>query len=206
MAATVRSRRGSAASEAAGKTDIETIDRNDADPIRINHTGEKPILVGGQGAPFKLQLPGKGKQFEVVGLPLAKPGFYVVELASPALGRALLGRDVPRYVASAALVTDLAVHFEWGRARSLAWVTRLSSGKPVANAVVQITDSCTGKPLARGATDKSGGLMFPRGLPEPETYGGCDGDGNAHPLMISARSGGDFSFTLTDLGRGYPAL
>ena len=188
--------------EAAGKTDIETIDRNDADPIRINHTGEKPILVGGQGALFKLQLPGKGKQFEVVGLPLAKPGFYVVELASPALGRALLGRDVPRYVASAALVTDLAVHFEWGRARSLAWVTRLSSGKPVANAVVQITDSCTGKPLARGATDKSGGLMFPRGLPEPETYGGCDGDGNAHPLMISARSGGDFSFTLTDWGEG----
>ena len=186
----------------AGKTDIETIERKDADPIRINHTGEKPILTGGEGAPFKVDLPGKGKEFEVVGLPLGKPGFYVVELASPALGRALLGRDVPRYVATAALVTDLAVHFEWGRARSLAWVTRLSTGKPVANAVVQVTDSCTGKPLARGATDRSGGLMIPRGLPEPETYGGCEGEGNAHPLMVSARAGDDFSFVLTDWGEG----
>ncbi len=190
----------------AGKNDIETIERKNADPININHTGEKPILTGGTngsgGAPFKLDLPGKGKDFEVVGLPLGKPGFYVVELASPSLGRALLGRDVPRYVASAALVTDLAVHFEWGRDRSLAWVTRLSTSKPVADAVVQISDSCTGKPLARGATDKSGGLMFPRGRPEPETYGGCTGEGASHPLMISARSGGDFSFTLTDWGEG----
>ncbi|HXH15717.1 MAG TPA: MG2 domain-containing protein [Sphingomonas sp.] len=190
----------------AGKDDIETIEREDAEPLRINHTGEKPILAGrgnaASGDPFKLDLPGKGKDFEVVGLPLGKPGFYVVELASPALGRSLLGRDVPRYVASAALVTDLAVHFEWGRDRSLAWVTRLSTGKPVPNAVVQVTDSCTGKPLARGATDKSGGLMIGRGLPEPETYGGCKGEGASHPLMISARSGDDFSFTLSAWGDG----
>ncbi|MGA1797652.1 MG2 domain-containing protein [Sphingomonas sp. 4RDLI-65] len=198
--------------EEAGKTDVQTIERKGAEPIQINHTGEKPILFGsgsgggggdgGAGDPFKLDLPGKGKDFEVVGLPLGKPGFYVVELASPRLGRALLGRNVPRYVASAALVTDLAVHFEWGRDRSLAWVTRLSTGKPVANAVVQVSDSCTGKPLARGATDKSGGLMVARGLPEPETYGSCKGEGGAHPLMISARSGDDFSFTLTDWGEG----
>ncbi|MDE0878581.1 MAG: MG2 domain-containing protein [Sphingomonas bacterium] len=188
--------------EKAGETDIETIDRKDAEPLRINHTGEKPILTGGEGAPFKIDLPGKGKQFEVVGLPLGKPGFYVVELASPTLGRALLSRNVPRYVASAALVTDLAVHFEWGRARSLAWVTRLSTGKPVPNAVVQVSDSCTGKPLARGATDRSGGLMIPAGLPDPETYGGCEGEGNAHPLMVSARVGDDFSFTLTEWGEG----
>ena len=200
--------------EAAGKTEYQTIERKGAEPLQINHTGETPLLfgtagggagggaVGGAGDPFKLDLPGKGKDFEVVGLPLGKPGFYVVELASPTLGRALLGRNVPRYVASAALVTDLAVHFAWGRDRSLAWVTRLSTGKPVANAVVQVSDSCTGRPLARGATDKSGGLMVARGLPEPETYGSCKGEGSPHPLMISARSGDDFSFTLTDWGEG----
>ncbi len=90
------------------------------------------------------------------------------------LGQALLGRKAPRYVASAALVTNMAVHFKWGRERSLAWVTQLDTGKPVANAAVRITDSCTGEQLARGTTDASGGVFVPAGLPEPETYGGCE--------------------------------
>ena len=53
---------------------------------------------------------------EVVGIPLAGPGFYVVELQSPRLGAALLGKPQPMYVPTAALVTNLAVHFKWGRA------------------------------------------------------------------------------------------
>ena len=170
--------------------------------VTINRTGAKPILDRGQGTPLGLALPGKGKDFEVVGLPLGKPGFYVVELASPALGRSLLGRNAPRYVASAALVTNLAVHFKWGVERSLAWVTRLDTGRPVANAAVQVTDSCTGTLLARGTTDGSGGVYIPRGLPRPETSGGCEDDGENHPLMVSARANGDFSFVLTDWGEG----
>ncbi len=170
--------------------------------ITVNDTGATPILTGGSGAPFKLGLPGKGKDFEVVGIPLAKPGFYVVELASPVLGQALLGRKAPRYVASAALVTNMAVHFKWGRERSLAWVTQLDSAKPVAGADVRITDSCTGRLLARGKTDASGAVFVPQGLPEPESGGGCIGEGSPHPLMVSARSGEDFSFTLTDWGGG----
>ncbi|PMW89783.1 hypothetical protein C1X59_30295, partial [Pseudomonas sp. FW215-R2] len=69
------------------------------DKVRINDTGATSIL-GKQGASLKLGLPGKGKDFEVVGMPLGggKPGFYVVELASPVLGQALLGRKAPRYV------------------------------------------------------------------------------------------------------------
>ena len=172
--------------------------------VRINDTGSRPILTGASmsaGTPFKLGLPGMGKDFEVVGVPLAKPGFYVVELASPVLGQALLGRNAPRYVASAALVTNMAVHFKWGRERSLAWVTALDSGKPVANAEVRVTDSCTGKLLARGTTDKAGGVFVPPGLPEVETYGSCE-NGSSAPLMISARSGADFSFTLTSWGEG----
>ncbi len=189
----------------AGDTNIEDIERGPKDnreTIHINHTGEKPILAAGLGAPMKVALPGKGKDFEVVGIPLGKPGFYVVELASPVLGRALLGRDVPRYVASAALVTDMAVHFKWGRERSLAWVTQLSDGKPAANAEVQVSDSCTGKLLAKGVTDRTGGLFVPAGLPEPETYGNCESEGSPHPLMVSARRGGDYSFTLTEWGQG----
>jgi len=170
--------------------------------VRINDTGSAPILGAGQGKALSLGLPGKGKDFEVFGIPLGKPGFYVVELASPVLGQALLGRNAPRYVASAALVTNLAVHFKWGRERSLAWVTQLDTGKPAANAEVRVTDSCTGALLARGTTDKAGGLYVPKGLPEPETYASCEESSSAHPLMVSARLADDFSFTLTDWGEG----
>lgn len=172
-----------------------------SESITINDTGSKSILADAGGAPLQVGLPGKGKDFEVVGIPLGKPGFYVVELASPVLGQALLGRKAPRYVASAALVTNMAVHFKWGRERSLAWVTRLDTGKPVAGATVRITDSCTGEQLARGTTDASGGVFVPQGLPEPETYGSCD-SGSSHPLMVSARQDDDFSFTLTAWGEG----
>ncbi|MES2449227.1 MAG: MG2 domain-containing protein [Pseudomonadota bacterium] len=169
--------------------------------VTVNDTGSRSILAGAGGAPLQIGLPGKGKDFEVVGIPLGKPGFYVVELASPVLGQALLGRKAPRYVAAAALVTNMAVHFKWGRERSLAWVTHLDTGKPVANATVRVTDSCTGGLLARGITDASGGVFVPQGLPEPETYGSCE-SGSTHPLMVSAREGDDFSFTLTAWGDG----
>lgn len=181
--------------------DVETVKRGGQD-VAVNNTGSRPVLGAGQGAPLKLALPGKGRDFEVIGVPLAEPGFYVVEFASPLLGRSLLGRDAPRYVASAALVTNLSVHFKWGAERSLAWVTSLDTGKPVAGASVQVSDSCTGQVLARGTTDRSGGLYVPAGLPRPETYGSCDESASSHPLMVSARSGGDFSFTLTDWGQG----
>ncbi len=181
--------------------DTETVKRGGED-VTINNTGSKPVLGTGQGAPLKVALPGKGKDFEVVGVPLGEPGFYVIEFASPQLGRSLLGRDAPRYVATAALVTNLSVHFKWGVERSLAWVTSLDTGKPVAGAAVAVTDSCTGQVLARGTTDKSGGLFVPAGLPRPETYGSCDENSSSHPLMVSARAGDDFSFTLTDWGQG----
>ena len=165
----------------------------------VNHTGATPLLAG-QGSAMKLGLPGKGKDFEVVGIPLAKPGFYVVELASPVLGQALLGRAATRYVTAGALVTNMAVHFKWGRESSLVWVTALDTGKPVAGADLRITDSCTGKTLSTGKSDAQGRALMRAGLPEPATYGSCDGD--THPLMVSARNGDDFSFTLTDWGDG----
>src|SRR3546814_6343771 len=110
---------------------------------------------------MQLPPPGGGKAFEVVGIPLTEKGFHVVEIASPELGAALLGRRETRYVATAALVTNMAVHFKWGRESSLAWVTSLGSGQPVAGAEIRVIDSCTGRLLARGAADKAGRLAFP---------------------------------------------
>jgi hypothetical protein len=188
---------------------IDKHERNDfrdekrgKEDVTVNYTGAEPLLKRAEGAALSVPLPGKGKQFEVVGIPLKRPGFYVVELASPRLGRALLGRDTPRYVTAGALVTNMSVHFKWGRGASLAWVTALDSGRPVARADVRVTDSCTGEQLARGTTDAEGRLLIKAGLPEPQTYGDCSENSTTHPLMVSARSGGDFSFTLTDWGEG----
>jgi hypothetical protein len=69
------------------------------------------------------------------------------------LGAALLderyGAQRKMYVRTAALVTNLAVHFKLGRERAMAWVTSLDKGKPVAGAQVQVSD-CAGKPVAQG--------------------------------------------------------
>ncbi|MDB5719876.1 MAG: alpha-2-macroglobulin, partial [Alphaproteobacteria bacterium] len=184
----------------AQEIDIRDVGRGKA-KRQVNHTGDSSLLAGAPGATrMRLPLPGGGKQFEVVGIPLARPGFYVVELASPVLGQALLGRPVTRYVSAAALVTDMAVHFKWGRAGSLAWVTSLDSGAPVAGAAVRVINACSGDPLAAGTTDSSGRLAIANGLPAPSTSSRCDSA--EQPLMVSARRGGDFSFTLTDWGDG----
>ena len=113
-------------------------------------------MFGEGDAPGELRVPrpGNGQQSEVIGIPLKKPGFYVVEIESRILGRSLLGRDESRFVATSALVTNLAVHFKWGRESSLAWVTQFNDGAPVADAQVQVLDWCSGKVAWTGRTDK----------------------------------------------------
>lgn len=189
--------------DAADEYKVDEVQRG-TETVRINQTGARPILPANSGPQFTVNLPGRGKEFEVVGIPLQRPGFYVVEMASPALGAALLGRNAPRYVAVGALVTNMAVHFKWGRADSMAWVTSLDSGQPVGGADVRVTDSCTGRLLARGTTDAQGRLTFNQGLPQPQTYSDCADNSAtaAHALMISARKADDFSFTLTDWSDG----
>jgi len=179
--------------------------------VTVNYTGTKSVFdgapSGGERRDLQLSPAAGGKEFEVVGIPLGEKGFHVVEIASPELGAALLGRKATRYVTTAALVTNMAVHFKWGRESSLAWVTSLDTGLPVAGAEIRVTDSCTGRLLARGTADKAGRLAFASGLPQPETYSGCEENpdpavSEGHALMVSARSGDDFSFTLTDWGSG----
>ncbi len=197
--------------EKADDTDYREEKNARGEDVTVNYTGTKSVFdgapAGGERRNLTLAPPAGGKEFEVVGIPLAEKGFHVVEIASPELGAALLGRKATRYVATAALVTNMAVHFKWGRESSLAWVTSLDTGLPVAGAEVRVTDSCTGRQLARGIADKAGRLAFPNGLPEPETYSSCEDDpdpanSEGHTLMVSARSGDDFSFTLTDWGDG----
>ena len=186
--------------DTAEDPDFEDEKAKDGTTVTVNHTRDTPLLTGG-GTPLKVALPGKGKDFEVVGIPLVSKGFHVVEFKSPALGASLLGRQTPRYVATGALVTDMAVHFKWGRESSLVWVTSLENAEPVAGASIRVSDSCTGKLIAYGQTSASGLLKFGPILGQPTTYGSC-GEDDDHPLMVSARAHGDMSFTLTTWDNG----
>ncbi|MGQ0578559.1 MAG: MG2 domain-containing protein [Betaproteobacteria bacterium] len=145
--------------------------------------------------------PQGARAFEVVGIPLKKPGFYVVELASPRLGEALLkARNKPYYVQSAALVTNLAVHFKWGREISLAWVTALDTGMPVPRAQVAIQD-CSGKVYYRGQTDAQGRARIAAALPGREGLPACL-TGYDRQLVASVRMGDDLSFVMSEWNEG----
>ncbi|QXQ05247.1 alpha-2-macroglobulin [Sphingosinicellaceae bacterium] len=169
----------------------------------INTTRSTPLIKAGAPATaLTIAKPNGARAFEVVGIPLRTNGFHVVELASPILGRALLSKGGTRYVASAALVTDMAVHFQWGRGRSLVWVTRLADASVVAGAKIAILDSCTGDVFWSGVTDTSGRALVPDRLPDPSSYGGCRNYDSSHPLMVSARTANDYSFTLTSWNSG----
>ncbi|MFY7866204.1 alpha-2-macroglobulin family protein [Roseateles sp.] len=98
---------------------------------------------------------GEARPFEVIGLPLAEPGYHVVELSSRRLGASLLDKPEPMFVRTGVLVTNLGVHFKWGRENSLIWVTTLDRAQPVAQADVTVND-CHGKPIWRGRTDAQG--------------------------------------------------
>jgi hypothetical protein len=70
----------------------------------------------------RLDLPqlkgGDPRPFEVVGLPLAEPGYHVVEIESARLGQSLLEPRAPMYVRTGVLVTNLGVHVKLGRENS----------------------------------------------------------------------------------------
>lgn len=168
----------------------------------VEDTGSESVFgAADQTEPFTVPKPEGPQALEVVGIPLQRAGFYVVEVKSPKLGAALLGDNRTRYVATAALVTNLAVHFEWGREASLVFVTTLDAARPVAEAAIRVSDSCTGQELWSGRTDRSGVARIAAGLPEPQEWA-SECSGSRHPLMVSARTGDDLSFTLSSWNRG----
>ncbi|HEX3139664.1 MAG TPA: MG2 domain-containing protein, partial [Rhizobacter sp.] len=128
------------------------------------------------------------RPFEVVGIPMPQAGFHVVEIESPKLGAALLDRDVPMYVRTTVLVTNLGVHFKWGAVNSGVWVTTLDKAQPVADAQLQISD-CQGKRVWSGRSDKQGFALVDKELP-PLAGGYCDrgeDSGREQGYFVSAR-------------------
>lgn len=150
--------------------------------------------------PMTLPRPAEEKAFEVVGIPLPKPGFYVVEVVSPRLGQALLKDGKPYHVAAAALVTNLAAHFKWGRENSLVWVTTLDRGEPAPGADVAVLD-CNGRVYFEGKTNASGIARVNSTLPRSDALPGCK-DQWDKKLFVTARLGADATFTFSDWNEG----
>jgi uncharacterized protein YfaS (alpha-2-macroglobulin family) len=123
---------------------------------------------------FTLPEPDGAQAFQVVGIPFQSPGLYLVELASPRLGAALLDKDQPMYVPAGALVTDLSVHLEWARDGALVWVTTLQDATPVAGARIAVQD-CHGTVIGSGQTDADG-IARIADLPDEDHAPRCDRD------------------------------
>ena len=147
-------------------------------------------------AEFAVPKPGGSQAFEVVGIPLAGPGFYVVELASPKLGEAYLEGKTTYHTHTAALVTNLVAHFKAGRESSLVWVTALDSGQPVAGAQVAVSD-CDGKLIWQGTTDTQGRAPIAQVLGEAKRCRNWPGG-----WFVSARVDQDRTFTLSSWDSG----
>jgi uncharacterized protein YfaS (alpha-2-macroglobulin family) len=163
--------------------------------------GEASVFADGQAMTRRITVPKPGgpREFEVVGIPLERPGFYVLELASPRLGAALHGESKPYFVQTAALVTNLAAHLKWGGDSSLVWVTTLDRAQPVAGAEVTVRD-CNGTTLWSGLTGGDGVAAINEPIGSRRSLPHCP-----HlpaELFVSARRGGDLAFVLSSWDEG----
>lgn len=153
---------------------------------------------------FTIPKPHGAKAFEVAGIPLKEPGFYVVEIESEILGASQFGVSKPMYVSTTALVTNLAVHFKWGKDSSLVWVTTLDSAEPVKGAEVQIRD-CAENVLWRGGTD-SDGIAEVDGIAQDAGSAARCGSGRySRGLLVTARLEEDMAFVHTSWDDGIEA-
>lgn len=143
----------------------------------------------------QLPKPAPSSETEVVGVPLGKPGFYVLEIQSRLLGNALLVEPKPMFVRASALVTNMAVHLKIGRNNSLVWVTSLDKGLPVPGAEVRVSD-CDGKSLWLGRTDAQGRALVEKAI-QAKTCASAQ-----EYLFASARLGEDYSFVRSNWNEG----
>ncbi len=173
----------------------------EADKYILEHrAGEKSLFDSVSATEvFELPKPLGRRAFEVIGIPFEKPGFYVVELASPRLGAALYGRQAPYHAQTSVLVTNLGVHVKLGRESSLVWVTSLDRGQPVAGAEVVVSD-CAGQAFFEGQTGEDGSVGIAAGLPRTGTLPECLPWRRA--FLVTARLGEDQSFALSDWNQG----
>ena len=164
---------------------IARLQRDQADQYRSR---EQPMLAREAAArrqPLPAPRPEMQRATEVIGVPLPARGLHIVEAESQLLGQALLSPPKPMHARTAALVTNLGVHFKRGRSSSLVWVTTLDRARPVPGAAVVVND-CQGQPLWSGRTDAQGLARIPRGFDEPyDEY--QDGEGEAAPKPRAPR-------------------
>jgi len=183
--------------DARGRTVRRTVER------RIE-TRRVSLLANDSGVQ-RLDLPqlagGDPRPFEVVGLPLPQAGYHVVEIESRRLGESLLDAKVPMYVRTGVLVTNLGVHFKLGRESSVAWVTSLDRGVPVADADVAIYD-CHGKPMWKGRSDAAGLAIVSQTLDAAGTE--CPADDGLFVTARKADAAGtvDVAFVFTTWQKG----
>lgn len=166
---------------------------------------EAPMLKGDSTA-LPLDLPKSDNpkaEMEVVGVPLRQPGYHVLEVASPRLGKSLLEPPATMYVRTGVLVTNLGIHFKLGRDNSIAWVTTLDGGRPVPGAHVSVY-SCTGKSLWSGKTDDSGVARIDRPNLQQGAQGECLGESGLYVTARQTPAGQpeDFTFLFTSWTRG----
>jgi len=175
------------------------------------------FTTGPKARPISLPKPNGAKAFEVIGIELGRPGFYVVELESRVLGKALLGTEQPMYVQTTALLTNLSAHFKQGRESSLVWVTTLDRAQPVKGADVTIRN-CQDKILWRGKTNASGIAAVTERLPAENELPLCSFkedenhdwrydesyqlSGLQGGLFVTAQSGDDLTFVHSSWDQG----
>jgi len=167
---------------------------------KVKYASRESSVFGGERGvkDFKVPKPMGARAFEVVGIPLKDPGFYVLELESTILGSSLLGSLRPMYVPTAVLVTNLSVHFKWGRESSLVWVTTLDTGEPVKDATITVKN-CQEKVLWIGKTDAFGIARIEEHLPSIIELPHCKYDSG---LFVMAQTSDDLSFVHSNWDEG----
>ncbi|MDP2228155.1 MAG: MG2 domain-containing protein, partial [Moraxellaceae bacterium] len=136
------------------------------------------------------------KEFEVIGIPVRASGVYLHEVESRYLGASLMDKPAPMYVPAMSLVTNLGVHFRYGREQAQVWVTTLDKAKPVPNADVALYDCKSRQVFWRGVTDARGVAEMPT-PPSVSSWGECR---SSHAVIV--RSEGDMSLVLPGWDEG----
>ncbi|TGK13804.1 peptidase inhibitor [Leptospira fletcheri] len=139
---------------------------------------------------FRIPSASGEKRFEVVGIPLKRNGLHIVEIESAILGKALLPDQTPMFVRTAALVTNLSLHFKWGKENSLLWLTTLDKGQPVQDAEIFVYD-CGGNQVWTGKTGNQGLVITDR---IPANAGYCQNESRFNSgYFLVAKKGDDFT-------------
>lgn len=177
------------------KTIVDTVMKVQANPY-----GEPLLPVDKSARRIEIPRPLGGKEFEVFGIPLEKPGFYFVEMSSPRLGENLLKEPKPFFVRSTVLVTDLSVHLKYQGTSAFVWVTHLSQTTPVEGATVRLM-TCTGEVLGTGKTAADGTVRL-QSKTKFSSLEYCSGGSFGASFFAVAEKDGDFSFVASSWDQG----